>query len=219
MLRTTLSSLLAVLSSLCAIAQTHETASTPDPDKVLEELLAGNRRFAAAQLTHPHQTPQRRAEIAKGQHPVAIILSCSDSRIPPEVVFDQGLGDLFVIRLAGNIADDAAIGSIEYAAGHLGVRLMMVLGHKRCGAVEATVKGGEAPGHLRGLVEAIRPAVQAAKGQPGDLLDNAVRANVRQVAAKLRSTGPILSELVREKKLKVLGAYYDLDNGGVTLAP
>jgi len=137
--------------------------------------------------------------------------------VPPELLFDQGLGDLFVIRLAGNIPDDAAMGSLEYAAEHLGVKLAVVLGHKRCGAVDAAVKGGEAPGHIKMLVEAIMPAVRASKGMAGDLVDNAVHLNVSQITAKLRGTAPILAEMVHEHKLKVVGAYYDIDSGKVTV--
>jgi carbonic anhydrase len=190
-----------------------------DPDKILQALLAGNQRFVAAHFTHPNQTVARRREVAKGQHPVAAVLACSDSRVPPELLFDQGLGDLFVIRLAGNIPDDAALGSLEYAAEHLEVRLAVVLGHTRCGAVDAAVKGGEAPGHIKMLVDAILPAVVASKGMLGNAVDNAVRVNVAQVTAKLRAAAPILSEMVHEHKLKVVGAYYDLDNGKVTILP
>ena len=193
-------------------------AQTPvDPDTILATLLAGNQRFMAANYTHPNQTAGRRVEVAQGQHPVAAVLACSDSRVPPELLFDQGLGDLFVIRLAGNIPDDAAMGSLEYAAEHLGVKLAVVLGHKRCGAVDAAVKGGEAPGHIKMLVEAIMPAVRASKGMAGDLVDNAVHLNVSQITAKLRGTAPILAEMVHEHKLKVVGAYYDIDSGKVTV--
>jgi carbonic anhydrase len=133
-------------------------------DQALQELMNGNKRYVAAELAHPNQTAARRAEVAKGQDPFAIIVGCSDSRVPPEIIFDQGLGDLFVTRVAGNIVDDVVLGSIEYAAEHLGVPLIVVLGHKRCGAVEAAAKGGDAPVHIRSLVEAIKPAIKKAKG-------------------------------------------------------
>jgi len=184
-------------------------------DQVLQKLMAGNKRYMTAKLTHPNQTTARRAEVAKGQHPLAIIVGCSDSRVPPEIVFDQGLGDLFVIRVAGNIVDDAILGSIEYAAEHLHAPLIVVLGHERCGAVDATVKGGNVPGHIGSLVGAIKPAVGRAKDQSGDPLDNAVRANVRMVVDQLKSSGPILEELVKQGKLKIVGARYDLDSGAV----
>ena len=146
-------------------------------------------------------------------------MSCSDSRVPPEIIFDQGLGDLFVIRLAGNILDDAALGSLEYAVEHLGVKYIMVLGHERCGAVDAAVKGGEIPGHIGSLVKAIQPAVEKVKNLPGDLLDNAVRANVTMVVQQLKSSGPILEELVKKGDLAIAGARYDLDDGEVKILP
>jgi carbonic anhydrase len=209
--------LLLLISASCGI---WAIAQAPmDPDKTLGQLLAGNQRFVTLNFAHPNQTAARRMDVAKGQHPVAAVLACSDSRVPPELLFDQGLGDLFVIRLAGNIPDDAAMGSLEYAAEHLGVNLAVVLGHKRCGAVDAAVKGGEAPGHIKFLVDALLPAVSAAKGMPGDPVDNAVRVNVAQVTAKLRAAAPILAEMVQEQKLKVVGAYYDLDSGKVTVLP
>ena len=187
-------------------------------DQALQQLMSGNQRYVTAQVTqllHPHQTPQRRAEVAQGQHPFAIILSCADSRVPPEIVFDQGLGDLFVVRVAGNIVDDVVTGSIEYAAEHLHVPLLVVMGHSKCGAVAATVAGGEVPGHLPSLVQAIQPAVDKAKGQLGDLLDNAIKANVALVVEQLKSSQPILAHLVHEGKLKVVGARYDLESGAV----
>jgi carbonic anhydrase len=197
----------------------HESSAPPDNDAIVRGLLAGNERFVAGRCRHPHSDGVRRSEICSGQHPVAAVLSCADSRVPPELVFDQGLGDLFVIRLAGNIPDDAAMGSLEYATEHLGVHVAMVLGHKRCGAVEAAVKGGDAPGHIRMLVEAIMPAVVASKTLPGDLLDNAVRTNVSMASQRLRAAAPILSEMVKGKKLKIVGAYYDLDSGKVVVLP
>ncbi len=184
-----------------------------------QKLADGNKRYVDAKLSHPDQTAERRTEVAKGQHPFAAIVSCSDSRVPPEVIFDQGLGDLFVIRLAGNILDDAALGSLEYAVEHLGVKHIMVLGHERCGAVDATVKGGEVPGHIGSLVKAIQPAVDKVRNQPGDLLDNAVRANVTMVVQQLKSSGPILEELTKKGELTIDGARYDLDDGEVVVLP
>ncbi len=184
-----------------------------------QKLLDGNKRYVGAKLSHPNQTAERRAEVAKGQHPFAAIVSCSDSRVPPEVVFDQGMGDLFVIRLAGNVLDDAALGSLEYAVEHLGVKYILVLGHERCGAVDATVKAGEVPGHIGSLVKAIKPAVEKVRNDPGDLLDNAVRANVVMVVQQLKSSAPILEEAVKKNELKIEGARYDLDDGVVALIP
>ncbi|HEY4484757.1 MAG TPA: carbonic anhydrase, partial [Nitrospiria bacterium] len=123
-----------------------------NPDKALTMLMEGNARYVEGKMLHPNQAADRMGELAKGQHPFAVILGCADSRVPPEIVFDQGLGDLFVLRVAGNIADDAVIGSIEYAVEHLGTTLVFVLGHERCGAVSAAVevvtKGAKVPGHI-----------------------------------------------------------------------
>jgi carbonic anhydrase len=210
---------LIVLVSFGTVAMAATEGSPVSGDLAQEKLIDGNRRYVDEKLSHPNQTLQRRMEVAKGQHPFAAIVSCSDSRVPPEILFDQGLGDLFVIRLAGNILDDAALASLEYAVGHLGVKYIMVLGHKRCGAVKATLKGGEAPGHIGSLVKAIQPAVDKAKKQPGDPLDNAVRANISMVVQQLKSSAPMLEKLVKKGDLTVAGAYYDLDNGVVSILP
>lgn len=188
-------------------------------ERARQQLIDGNKRYVDAQRSHPNQTAQRRTEVAKGQRPFAAIVSCSDSRVPPEIVFDQGLGDLFVIRLAGNILDEAALGSLEYAVEHLGVKYIMVLGHERCGAVEATVKGGEAPGHIGSLMKAIQPAVDNVRNQSGDMLENAVRAHVMMVVQQLKASGPIVEELVSKGAVTVDGARYDLDDGKVAILP
>ena len=186
-------------------------------DEALKRLVDGNKRYILGKLMHPNQTRVRRGEVEGGQHPFAIVLGCSDSRVPPEVIFDQGLGDLFVVRVAGNIADDAVLGSIEYAAEHLHVPLIMVLGHGSCGAVAATIKGGELAGHLPGIVDAIRPAVEKAKGQQGDAVSNAAKANIQIVVDQLRSCKPVLAPLVRSGDLKVAAAFYDIGSGQVEL--
>jgi carbonic anhydrase len=204
---------------LCGAAFAGGPGAAPDAGRVLAELIAGNQRFVAGRPTHPNETAARLAEVAKAQHPIAAVLACSDSRVPPEIVFDRGVGDLFVVRVAGNTADEVALGSLEYAVEHLGVKVVMVLGHKRCGAVSAAVAGGEAPGHIRALVKALQPAVQGTKGHPGDQVDNAVHLNVTQVTGKIRSSEPILAEAVHAGHVKVVGAYYDLDTGKITLLP
>lgn len=189
------------------------------PDEALQELMAGNRRFVDGLPASRHGVAHRRAELATGQKPFAVLVCCSDSRVGPEVVFDQGLGDIFVIRTAGEVVDDIGLASIEYAVEHLGTPLVVVLGHERCGAVTAALAGGEAPGHIGALLKAIQPAVGESKGEPGDPVDNAVRAQVRDVVRQLRSAVPILSELVHEGKVKVVGARYDLDTGAVEVVP
>ncbi|HKE57960.1 MAG TPA: carbonic anhydrase [Pyrinomonadaceae bacterium] len=192
-----------------------KTEETVSADSALAELKAGNAHHVAHRYTHPHVTPERQRELASGQHPHAQVLSCADSRVPPEVVFDQGLGDLFVVRVAGNVTSDSELGSLEYGALHLHVPLLVVLGHQHCGAVTAAVEGGEAEGHIGSLVSLIRPAVEATKGMPGDPVDNAVKANVEMTVKKLRAS-PIFAELIAGGKLKVVGAVYSLDTGKVT---
>ncbi len=186
-----------------------------------QRLQAGNTRFVNNRLEHPDCSSIRRAEVARGQHPFAVVLACSDSRVPPEIVFDVGLGDIFVVRVAGNTADAAAIGSIEYAVEHLHVPLVVVLGHERCGAVQAAVEVVDrheaAPGHLGAIIDPIVPAVNAARGQAGDEVENTVRENVTRVVSQLRSSRPVLAEAVHGHHLAVLGARYDLDTGEVTL--
>jgi carbonic anhydrase len=188
-------------------------AGSEDP---LSRLMDGNRRYVSGRMEHPDQEPARRAEVAKGQKPFAIVLTCSDSRLPPEILFDQGLGDLFVVRTAGEVVGDLEIGSIEYAAEHLHATHLMVLGHERCGAVDATIKGGEFSDAIARIAMQIQPAVAAAKGRTGELLDNAIRQNVLNVRdAVMRS--PVLEDLAHEKKFSVSTAYYDLDSGMVSL--
>jgi carbonic anhydrase len=199
------------------MAATHGPAVSGDVAQ--QKLLDGNKQYVETRLSYPNQKAERRTEIAKGQHPFAAILSCADSRVPPEIIFDQGLGDLFVVRVAGNILDDTALASLEYAVDHFGVRFIMVLGHERCGAVEATLAGGEVPGHIGCLVKAIQPAADKTKDQPGDPVENAVRANVALVVQQLKSSAPILEELVKRGDLTVVGACYDLDDGTVAILP
>ncbi|OPY80294.1 MAG: Carbonic anhydrase [Syntrophorhabdus sp. PtaU1.Bin153] len=186
-------------------------------DEALEKLIEGNKRYVAGRPLHPHQDPDRRRDVVQGQQPFAVILGCSDSRIPPEIIFDQGLGDIFVIRVAGNVVDDIALGSIEYAVDHLGTKLVVVLGHGKCGAVSATVQGGEAHGHVASIVKAIAPAVERAKEKPGDLLDNAIKANAAIVRDHIKSSRPLLAEAVNEGNISVIGAYYDIRSGEVEI--
>ncbi len=186
-------------------------------NQALKKLTDGNNRYVRGKAIHPHHDRNRLRQIAPSQHPFAIVLGCADSRVSPEILFDQGLGDLFDIRVAGNILDDAILGSIEYAVAELSVPLIVVLGHERCGAVKAALEGKPVPGHIGSLVAAINPAVAKVKGQPGDAWENAVRANVKMVVDKLKSSQPILVKLVKENKLKIVGARYDLDDGKVVI--
>jgi carbonic anhydrase len=186
-------------------------------DEALARLMAGNQRYMKHKEQHPDESLARRKELVGGQHPFAVIIGCADSRVSPELLFDQGLGDLFVIRVAGNIVDDDILGSIEYAIEHLGTRLILVLGHEKCGAVSAAVEGGEAAGHLKALVAAIQPSVQETANDPGDKIHNCVIANARRVARQIRESEPILKEYVERKGLKVVAADYMLDTGKVNL--
>lgn len=188
-------------------------------DSVLAELKTGNGRHVAHRYQHPHETLDRMRQLVSGQHPHAEILSCSDSRVPPEIVFDQGLGDLFIVRVAGNVATDSELGSLEYGAEHLHVPLIVVLGHESCGAVTAAVQGGAAEGHIATLVELIKPAVEKTRGMAGDPVANAVRMNVELVVKQLRSSTPILSEMVAHGKVKIVGAVYSIETGSVTWLP
>ena len=206
--------LVLLLSTLPLLADEH--ASSITPNEALERLIAGNKRFAHAQSTLPRSNTARRIEISKKQHPFAVIVGCSDSRVPPETVFDEGLGDLFVVRTAGNVVSNLEKASIEYAVIHLGTRLVVVMGHQRCGAVEATILEAKDPGHIADLLETIEPAVEKARTQKGNFLDNAVRQNIRDVVTQLKADKPVLADLVKTGKVEIVGAYYNLDTGTVT---
>lgn len=188
--------------------------------EALERLLKGNARFAESESVHPRLTPERRARLLEGQQPFAVILGCSDSRVPPELIFDQGPGDLFVVRTAGHVLGRAAMESIEYAVSHLAVSLVVVLAHSGCGAVAAAVSGRNAPEAERGiLVSAILPAVEEASALPGDLVENAARIHARRTAGLLRSESPALKEMERSGRGTVVTAFYDLETGRVERLP
>ena len=198
------------------ITQKMEISSDISPDEALEVLIAGNQRFVENKRTNPNISTARLTEVAAGQNPFATILSCADSRVPVEIIFDRGLGDLFVVREAGNIITPEEMGSLEYGTFVLGSKVLMVLGHENCGAVKATMAGTPVPGQIGSIINAIKPAVDVAKYQPGDPLKNAVQANVMQ-QIKIINLSPIIAQLVQENKLKVVGGYYDLDEGKVYL--
>jgi len=187
--------------------------------QALDRLLAGNKRFMTDVITLAHKGGARRAELASGQHPIAIIISCSDSRVPVEQLFDQGNGDVFVVRTAGNVVDAVALGSIEYAADHLHVPLIVVLGHERCGAVTAAVGTEPPPGHILAVVEHIQRHLKGTRPMPGDTVEQAVQLNARGVAQDIATSKPIVEGLVRSEEVVVVAARYDLDSGEVTLLP
>ncbi len=210
-----------------ALSTTGRAADLPatgrDTDAVLAQLLEGNKRFMKGELAHPRRKPEDFVPLAEGQAPLAVIVGCADSRVAPELIFDQGVGDLFVVRVAGNVitGTGAAVkGSIEYAVAELGVRLILVLGHSQCGAVKAAIKhidtNDALPGSISSLVDLIKPAVAAVNGKPGNLLDNAIKANVEQGVERLKRLEPILADPVKKGTLKVVGAVYDLRSGKVT---
>jgi carbonic anhydrase len=188
-------------------------------DEALSRLLNGDKRFVAGKSEEPHGAAliERRHVLAKGQKPFAVIVSCSDSRVPPELVFDVSLGDIFVVRTAGEVVDTVALGSIEYAIEHLGTHLIVVIGHQRCGAVSAAVSGATDTGDIPDILKAILPAVEETKGQSGDTIDNAVRANARDITKRLQSTGPIIAPRVESGDVKIVAAYYSLDTGQIEL--
>lgn len=187
--------------------------------KVLKELLDGNQNFASEACEFPRLDKERRLEGLNGQKPKAIIIGCADSRVPPELIFDQGLGDLFVLRVAGNIVDDAIIGSIEYAVAHLETPLLMVLSHTNCGAVGAAIDTPkeEAPGSIGSLIDAIQPAIENVRGQEGDFQDNATKENARLVAESLKNEGEIIKNAYNNQKLEIVAAYYDIKTGIVSV--
>ena len=204
--------LIAILALTNSTFASDPAAPTVSPDDALNRLKTGNERFVSSKESATKPVAARRAETAQTQHPFATIIGCADSRVAPEIVFDQSIGDLFVIRTAGNLVDEYALGSIEYAVEHLGVRLIVVLGHERCGAVTAALAGGTAPGHVNALVRDIQPAVVATKGKEGDALANAIHENDALVAAKIRKQAE-LGALASQ--VRVVEGYYDLDTGKV----
>lgn len=186
------------------------------PEEAIVLLKEGNQRFVSGKSIKPHQDINRIKEVAAGQYPFATIIGCSDSRVPNEIIFDQGVGDLFIIRTAGQVSTYASWGSIEFAEEILGTKLIVVLGHSKCGAVSAAVNLPEVPGHIVTLVNAIKPAVQRAKeSNPGDLLDASIRENIRTQVEQLRGLEPVLAKRVREGSIQIVGAIYHLETGEV----
>ncbi len=207
-----------------ALAESPKTPPKPEniisPDAALERLMHGNARYVEGTAKR-HDFHHEREALSKGQNPFAAVLGCADSRIAPEYCFDTARGDLFVCRVAGNFASDEVVASLEYAVQVLNTPLIMVLGHEACGAVDATIKsvkdGTTLPGHLPSLVAAIKPAVDAAQSDKGDMLTNAIRRNVTFNVDKLKNAGPILSAFAADKKIRVVGGIYALKTGRVEL--
>lgn len=189
------------------------------PEAVLADLKAGNQRFVAGKMKHPNASRQRLQETARGQAPQATILGCSDSRVPPELIFDAGVGDLFVVRVAGNVAEEHTLGSIEYAAEHLNVPVVVVLGHHQCGAVKATAEAtGPVEMNIGALVREIQPAVDEVKKAPASkdgVVHDAIHLHALKQAEALSTKSPVLKHLIEAGKVKVVTAVYDLDTGKI----
>lgn len=224
-------------SSAVVTESRHGPAEGPvtSPQHALQRLMDGNQRFVANRLNDPNRSPQRRTALAQSQQPFATILGCVDSRVPPELVFDRGLGDLFVIRTAGQVVDEAVLGSIEFGSFELKIPLIMVLGHERCGAIKASIEAlehegkprkhgkseqgehGPLPGEIGYLVKNLKPAIDKAHSWGmGDLAENAMRANVSMVVQRLKKS-PVLAAAEESGRLKIVGGRYDLDSGAVDL--
>ena len=213
----------AVADPVGALALTAEplAGAASTPQEALKLLIAGNRRWASGRAVHPHQSVKRRLALTHEQHPFATIFSCIDSRVPPEVVFDRGIGDLAVIRTGAQVLDEGVVsGSIQFSPDHLGAPLLLVMGHQRCGAVSAAINAIEhestAPGHIQSIVDALRPAYSVAVKQAGDLVNNMVRAQTKLTVERLKHDA-LIEEFIARGALKVAGGYYSLDTGAVSI--
>ena len=194
----------------------NHNAENISADEALEKLIKGNERFIELKEQHPDSDKKRRKEMLKGQHPFVVILSCSDSRVPPELIFDQGLGDIFEIRNAGNVLNEHVIGSIEYAVMHCGVKLIVIMGHQDCGAIAATLSGVSETKYIKALEDSIKPAVEDCKKQGKEInSDNVVKAHVMQDINELLSQDNELVKYMKKNNVKIIPAYYHLDTGKV----
>ena len=221
-----IAAVVAVASLFGALALASSGGAGISADEALARLVDGNKRYVESKMNACSETTAAaREKLARGQKPYAIILSCSDSRVPPEIIFDKSLGEIFVVRVAGNVPDPIVLGSIEYAAEHLGSPLVMVLGHERCGAVKATVDAnGKGEGNIGAIVKTIAPALKKAKKDKNcdlkdkeQLVECVVTENAKMVAQNLTKQSKIIREMVKEGKVKIVAAKYDLDDGKVTV--
>lgn len=210
---------LAILLMLFAIigikTQASEVQGIP-ADEALSKLKAGNERFTSMKVKHPDENKKRREEMRKGQHPFVVILSCSDSRVPLELIFDQGLGDIFEIRNAGNVLNDHVIGSIEYAVMHCGVKLIVIMGHQDCGAIAATLSGKSETKYIKALEDSIQPAIEKCKKDNLEInSDNVVKEHVQQDIEELLTEDSELVKYMKEHDVKIVPAYYSIETGKV----
>lgn len=201
-------------------AQSHDSHEELSTEDLIAKLKTGNANFVMGKR-HSHNMIQKRSELAKGQHPYAIVLTCADSRVPPEMVFDEELGNLFVVRVAGNIVNSDVLGSIEYAAEHLHAKHLIVMGHESCGAVKAAIEGGDLPPNIAGLLNHIKPAVHRARkhSTPSNLLNVVIEDNVLHQVVRATQESTLLKELVEKHELTILGAVYELKTGRVNFLP
>ncbi len=213
-IRLSLALSLASILFLSPISSVSAVETNP-PKNALERLKQGNQRYVTSTTVCHEDWTAKRTALTQNQTPFAIIVSCSDSRVPPEIIFDQTLGALFVVRVAGNVVDDFAIGSIEYGVKVLGANLILVLGHSNCGAVDAALKSMKFDNHIQNVLTAIEPAVNDTKGESGNLLEKATKANVKNVADRLKKSKPVLADLMEKGTLQIVGGYYDLESGKV----
>lgn len=206
---------LALILGALQLSSFANTGANVSATEAMQKLKAGNQRFIEMKLEHPDQNKERMKELEKSQHPFVAILSCSDSRVPPEIIFDQGLGDIFEIRNAGNVKDDQVIGSIEYAIVHLGVKLVVVLGHQDCGAVKAALDNTKESRYIESLIKEIEPSVKISKGTGNELVTNVAKNHAKLTANKMVTEDPVLSEYVKSHDVKIIPAFYYLDTGKV----
>jgi carbonic anhydrase len=202
-----------------AAAPAEHAEDAVSPAQALQRLVDGNTRFVSGHPDHPNQTLARRVEVAAGQKPFAVIVTCSDSRVAPELYFDQGVGDIFVVRVAGHVLNDHVLGSIEYAVEHLHAAVVVVVGHEKCGAVAAALTSDRGEGKIGTLLDAIRPAVRDSRNQAGDKTENAVRSHARRTAKLIPTASPIVKNAISAGHVKVFAARYDLVSGKVELLP
>lgn len=185
-----------------------------NPHEALKQLVEGNARYMQEKLLHPNRSKEARLCSADGQNPFAIILGCADSRVSPEIIFDQGIGDLFVVRVAGNVVGPVELDSIEYSALYLKSSIIMVLGHENCGAIQALINGQSQD--IETIASMITPSLERARTQKGSLIENTVKDNVHSVVEQLKNS-PVLAKLIQAKKIDVVGGYYEFQSGGVQL--
>ncbi|MGI8501802.1 MAG: carbonic anhydrase [Hassallia sp.] len=206
------------VNSQTIFADAHPVNPNPvSSDAALKRLLDGNKRFIQQKRQYSDESLERLRLVSKTQHPFASVLGCADSRVPAEIIFDQGLGNLFVVRVAGNVVSDLVTGSLEYSTTVLGSQLILILGHRKCGAVAQAIKNEPLPGKIGSIIEGIKPAIERVKLTTGDITEDAVLANIQYQVEELAKKSTILAKLVSVGKLKIVGACYDLDTGKVTV--